>query len=247
MDSTVYDRYVEGALERHWWSVARRKIVVDLIDRTIPLPRPADVLDVGCGTGAEMEAFQRYGNVWGVDTEIRMVEACRRRGLKNVDVAQAERLPFAGDTFDLVTCLDMIEHIKNDGDAVRELSRVGKRGSYLCLTVPAGPRLFGPYDTLAGHYRRYNRKSLRALLAGGGYTILRMTHYNSVFYPPIAMVRLATPHGSWDQAKTLDPPARPINALMGRVFASERLWLRFVDVPFGLSLFAIARNDRARS
>ena len=74
MDSTVYDRYVEGALERHWWSVARRKIVVDLIDRTIPLPRPADVLDVGCGTGAEMEAFQRYGNVWGVDTEIRMVE-----------------------------------------------------------------------------------------------------------------------------------------------------------------------------
>jgi SAM-dependent methyltransferase len=246
MDRSIYDRYVDGTDERHWWHAARRQILVDLIDRTIPLPRPARILDVGCGTGIEVALFERYGEVWGVDAEQRMIEACRRRGLRNVEVAQAERLAFADASFDLVTCLDAIEHVENDCAVLRELSRVAKPGGHVCVTVPAGPALFGPFDTLAGHYRRYNRRSLAALLAGAGYSILRMSYFNSLFYLPIAAVRLATRHGSvrMDQARTLNPPARPINALMRRVFASERLWLRFVDAPFGLSLVAIARNDR---
>jgi SAM-dependent methyltransferase len=246
MDQAAYDRYLEGTDEQHWWHAARRQILVDLIDRTIPLPRPARVLDVGCGTGLEMALFERYGDVWGVDAEPRMIEACRRRGLRHAEVARADRLGYPDDTFDLITCLDSIEHMENDAAVMRELSRVGRPGSHVCLTVPAGPALFGPFDRLAGHYRRYSRRSLAALLAGAGYSIVRLSHYNSVFYLPIAAVRLATRHGSvrMDQARTLNPPARPINALMRRVFASERLWLRFVDAPFGLSLFAIARNDR---
>jgi SAM-dependent methyltransferase len=246
MDQAVYDRYVGGVDEYHWWHAARRTILVDLIDRTIAMPRPAKILDVGCGTGLEIELLQRYGEVWGVDVERRMIDACRRRGLRNVDVARAERLAFDDETFDLITCLDTIEHIDDDRAVMRELSRIGKPGSHVCMTVPAGPALFGPFDKLAGHYRRYSRRSLAALLTGAGYSIVRLSYYNSVFYLPIAALRLATRHGSvrMDQARTLNPPARPINALMQRVFASERWWLRFVNAPFGLSLFAIARNDR---
>src|SRR4029077_1272201 len=109
---------------------------------------PADplILDAGCGSGRTLDELSAYGAVAGVDLSADAVAAARARGHPAVVQASVEALPFADGAFDLVTCLDVIEHTPDDGATLAELLRVTDSGGYVIVTVPAHQALWSNHD-----------------------------------------------------------------------------------------------------
>ena len=81
-----------------------------------------------------------------------------------VHEAGIHQLPFPDDHFDLVSALDIVEHVDADGDAVQELCRVAKAGAILLLSMPLYMDCWTPFDELVGHRRRYEIDELKDLL-----------------------------------------------------------------------------------
>src|SRR5437764_3238783 len=112
--------------EHHWWYRGRREIVGAELDR-LRLANPARVLDAGCGSGRTLQELSRYGDVHGIELNPEAAEVARSRGPFDVQLGRVEELPWDDSTFDLITCLDVIEHTPDDRVSLRELRRVCKR------------------------------------------------------------------------------------------------------------------------
>ena len=95
----------------------------------------------------------------------------RGRGDGEVRIGRLEELPWDGATFDLITCLDVIEHTPDDRLTLRELRRVCKPGGWLLVTVPAYQALWSLHDEANHHYRRYARGTLRAAALEAGWSV----------------------------------------------------------------------------
>jgi len=242
MRSDAYDRLfeIEATL---WWYRGRRAVCKRLLDRALPATRDLRVLDVGCGTGFNMRLFERYGAVEGVDTAAEALAYCRRRGLERVRQADAASLPFADDTFDLVTALDIIEHLDDDVAALREFARVLKPGGTLLVYTPALPALYGDHDRVVGHRRRYMKRLLRDRLEAAGYTVRHLSYVNLVVLPAVLLVRLALRWVTDRPHVEMSLPPSPANALLTLVSWAEVPLVTRLGLPFGLSLVALARRS----
>lgn len=144
--------------ERHWWFVGRRRIIESFLESVcanLKNDRPR-VLDIGCGTGANLEMLSRFGETEGVDVSSAALAFCRERGLRNVRQGEAEHLPYEDGSFDLVTCLDVVEHLDDDVAGLREMHRVLRPKGRALLFVPAFAFLWGVQDDISHHRRRYN-------------------------------------------------------------------------------------------
>ena len=154
--------------EHHWWYRGRRLIIRAELER-LALPAGARVLDAGCGSGRTLEDLGRYGEVHGIELEPEAAELARCAGLGEVRIGRLEELPWDDASFDLITCLDVVEHTPDDRVALRELRRVCKPGGWLLVTVPAYPALWSLHDEANHHYRRYGRRSLQAAARDAGW------------------------------------------------------------------------------
>ena len=234
--------------ERHWWYRGRKRIVRGELD-ALRLPPGRRVLDAGCGSGAMLEELERYGEVWGVEPNPLGVAAARRRGVERVARASVEELPFASASFDLVTCLDVIEHTPDDRAALAELLRVTAPGGHLLVTVPAYPALWSQHDVVNRHYRRYVRRTLLDAAESTGWRPLRHTHFNTFFLAPAALVRLALREGGERQRRSeLALTPRSLDSLLELPLRAEAALLRLgFRLPAGLSLLAVFERPSAVS
>ncbi len=242
MEQVVHDEYRRhGAV--HWWIEGRRRIFTHLLDRLVPLPKSARILDVGPGSGVNLPVLAPRGATTVVDVDLGSLRACREAGAANVVVADAANVPVRDGTFDLVCALDVIEHLDDDGAALRAFRRVTKHGGRLLVSVPALRILWGRQDVLSGHRRRYRRAELRTRIVDAGFTIERLSYFNTLLFPPILAVRLALRPFLRRAAKRsdLDVPAFGLNGALTRIFAAERHLLARHDLPFGVSLVCVAR------
>ena len=150
--------------EHHWWYRGRRRIIRAELER-LPLRAGARVLDAGCGSGRTLDELADYGEVHGIELDPQAAEAARARRQGEVEVGRLEELPWDDATFDLITCLDVIEHTPDDRVTLAELRRVCKPGGWLLVTVPAYQALWSLHDDANHHYRRYERATLRSAAA----------------------------------------------------------------------------------
>jgi SAM-dependent methyltransferase len=234
----------------HWWFVARRRIFLSLLDRYLKdgSVNTRRILDVGCGTGTMLTHLARYGTPEGIDVDADAIRYCHERGLTRVSQAGADRLPFADGTFGLVTALDVIEHVDDDRAALHEVLRVLRPGGSFLVAVPAYRFLWGRQDDINLHKRRYLARELRERLTSTGFEVVRLSYINAVLFPAIAAIRLVRhllPKPEKVQSDFTFPAPRPLNFLLGHVFGAERFVVKQFDLPFGVSIMALARKPLA--
>jgi SAM-dependent methyltransferase len=243
MDETLMKATLEVD-EHHWWYRGRRRVIRAELDR-LPLPADARVLDAGCGSGRTLQELVDYGTVSGIELNADAATLARRRELGDVRVGRLEELPWDDATFDLITCLDVIEHVPDDSAALIELRRVCRPGGWLLVTVPAYQALWSQHDEANHHYRRYSRSMLRGAGRAGGWEVERISSFNSLLLAPAAAVRLAQRRLGTHNGYTNDLDLGPawLNDVLERPLALEASWLaRGRTLPVGLSLLAVLRR-----
>ena len=241
MEAQVFARMAALDAE-HWWFVARRQILAELIRREIRLPEGARILEVGCGTGHNLAMLGQFGHVEAteLDATARGI-ATQRLGRTVHSAALPDLSMFAADTFDLIALLDVLEHVADDEAALTAIRARLKPGERLVVTVPANPWMWTAHDAAHHHHRRYRKRELAALARRTGFAIDLLSPFNSLLFPPIAAARLVGKATGRESADDAMPP-RPVNALLRTVFGLERWLIGRVPMPFGVSLVAILRR-----
>jgi SAM-dependent methyltransferase len=232
---------VEGT---HWWFVGRRRIIASFIEkicRDLGETRPR-ILDVGCGTGANLEMLSGFGEAEGVDVSPDALAFCRERGLSNVRQGAAEQLPYEDGSFDLVTALDVVEHLDDDAAGLREMRRVLKPEGRAMLFVPAFMFLWGVQDDISHHRRRYTLPELRRVVRDAGFEVERMTYANLSFFGPILLGRLLMRATGLRPASENNINVSALNGVLGRILGAESRLLRYLNFPFGVSAICVARR-----
>ena len=149
--------------------------------------RPARILDVGCGTGANLLLLSKYGDAEGVDISDDALSFCRERGLQKVTKGAAEELPYADGLFDLITAFDVVEHLDDDVAGLKEMRRVLRPGGRVLLFVPTFMFLWGLQDDVSNHRRRYRLPELSRILEQAGFEVERTSYANITFFLPILL------------------------------------------------------------
>jgi SAM-dependent methyltransferase len=242
MERAIYDQ-MRVLQQDHWWFAARREILTSEIER-LGLPRPAQILEAGCGPGGNLAMLQHFGEVCAIEPD----EASRHYAAEHSGAeVRAGLLPQAapdfGRAFDLVAALDVIEHVPDDAGAVARLGEYLRPGGYLIATVPAYAWMWSDHDAAHHHQRRYGLKAFRALFDKAGLRVRRASHFNTVLFPPIAAVRLAknaAGKGGGDDAM----PGKTVNGVLRTLFGLERSLLRATDLPFGVSILVVAQRPK---
>ena len=233
---------VEGS---HWWFVGRRAILDSFLQTIVQSLKSKvqslKILDVGCGTGANIEMLSVYGEAEGVDVSDDALEFCRKKGLK-VQKGLAETLPYADETFDLTTALDVIEHLDDDIAGLTDLFRVTKSGGYSLIFVPAFMWLWGVQDDISNHRIRYTKSQIVDRLKTAGYDIERATYANWTFFAPILAGRTIMKVIGIKPESENNITVSALNGVFGKLFGAERFWLRNFNFPFGVSIVVVAKK-----
>src|SRR5207253_2036635 len=230
--------------EHHWWFAGRRRIIegfVAAVCREIGKRKP-HILDVGCGTGANLQMLAKHGASEGVDVSSEALEFCHARGLSKVKQGAAESLPYEDASFDLVTALDVVEHLDDDVAGLKEMRRVLKPNGRTLLFVPAFMFLWGVQDDISHHRRRYRIPELREVVKSAGFEIERTTYANITFFAPILLGRAVMKVTGLRPESENNINVSALNGLFGRVFGAESALLRRMNFPFGVSAICVARR-----
>jgi ubiquinone/menaquinone biosynthesis C-methylase UbiE len=206
------------------------------------LPTPVSILDIGCGTGALMKELAVYGTVSGVDFSDTAIAFCRDRGLTSVQKSDVRQLSFAANTFDVVLALDVLEHVPNDAHAISEILRVLKPSGVLIVFVPAFMSLWGITDIISQHYRRYRLPELVALFKNHNTRLLRKSYFNTFLFLPIATIRFVTRICNIHMDSENYVGGTITNSLCYLIFNCERILLRWVTLPFGVSCYVVIQK-----
>lgn len=234
----------------YWWHVGKRKIVISLLDRFLGdngNNQQQIMVDIGCGTGLMLETMSQYGFAVGMDLSDEALFLCQKRKHRFLIKADANlTLPFDDGSFDIVTVLDVLEHINNDGNAVEEFHRVLKEGGILITTVPAFPFLWTYWDKLLHHKRRYTLNTLVSLFTHNGFLIKKVSYSNFFIFLPVIGIRFAKAllqrgkHGA-QTSDFMDVPLL-LNYILIHIYRLEAFWLRTFEFPFGLSVVCVAQK-----
>jgi len=238
-----FELQTHRAEDRHWWYRGRRNVIERVI-ADLRLPARARILDAGCGSGRNMVELTRHGTVTGVELSDASIDLARARGAGEVIAGSVLQMPFDGDSFDLSVCLDVIEHLEDDLDALRELRRVLAPGGSLLVTVPAYQWLWSGHDEVNHHHRRYTRRSLQRVAEQAGWDQVRTTYFNSLLLPAAILLRVLDRFSRKTTESSLDlwVPPEPLNWLLERPLALEAALIgRRGRIPAGLSLLAVFR------
>ena len=233
------------ALERsHWWFRGRRRVLVDLL-RRVAKHRAGllKILDFGCGTGGNIQAYVPFGEVVGIEPEPAALRLARTRGLARYCRASGTELPFRSGVFDVVIASDVIEHIADDAAAISEITRVLRPGGAAVFSVPAHPWLFSKTDEALYHHRRYTKATLRNVLEKGGLRISRLSYWNAALFPLVCLYRgLSKAHRSGRPRSDTRPTPWLINEGLASLLAAEALVMRYTPLPWGVSLVGVAQR-----
>ncbi len=231
MNSEAYE-FIESNEDSHWWFQARQNIIKMFLVQN--RAHYDTVLDIGCGSGHFLRNIKDISSTrYGID------EHSYSTADHTVRQGDARNLPFGADSMDLITMLDVLEHIPESDAALREVHRVIRKDGLFLLTVPAFQFLYSPHDSKNNHVKRYCKKDLCAQLTKNGFQILRCSYFNTWLFPIEATVRLVEKALGHEMGVSTGGGHLYANRILFNIFDSEKKVLVNHDFPYGLSLLAV--------
>lgn len=240
------------AERRHFWFRGFRRFVRPLVAQGCRGVARPTLLDCGCGTGANLDLLSTFGRVFGCDLTWTGLTRARQDGRRTIVQASVTHLPYPDAAFDLVTSFDVLYCLPDDEEhaAVREMFRVLRPGGCALVTAAALEILRGDHSVLGRELRRYRRGDLAALLMSAGFAVERLTYTNASLVPillPLRTYQRFRGLAAEEEADTeIRVPLAPVNAALSAALAIEAVALKFVDMPFGSSVLALARKPGAK-
>jgi len=153
----------------------RRVFRQDTVNRALQhhVARGTRLLDVGCGLGDNLLGIEPHWMLTGVEYSERTAHVARAKLADRAEiiVGSAMQLPFASGSLSAISCLEVLEHLPDDRQALREISRVLAPTGVLVASVPYR-YWFRQYLPLMGHYRHYTRASFTSLLNEIGFRVI---------------------------------------------------------------------------
>lgn len=241
MESYLYEEMFRLE-ERHWWFAAKHRIILSLLQRHLPPSKETRIADLGCGCGRMLQLLSEHYSAVGIDASPIAIDFSKQRGVQIELGTLPDNLPLPKASCDAVVMLDVLEHLDDDIASARAAAALLKPAGLLLVTVPAYQWLYGPHDAAHHHRRRYSRPQLRQTLTHAGLKIDLITYYNTLLFPLALAQRLAQRFAKPDAPISTQPPAAPVNALFGSIFAFERHLIGRLPMPLGLSLIAVAHR-----
>ena len=226
---------------KHWWFHARRVILSQMID-SLNLPQNAQILEVGCGTGGNLEMLGKFGNISAVemDETARDIAVRKTRGCYEIRTGYCpDNIQFSNQRFDLICMFDVLEHIDQDVETLVSIKKLLKHNGRILITVPAYQWLYGAHDKFLHHKRRYTANQLQRKIEMADLRKVRISYFNAILFPLAVIVRLKDKLLCNDSASGTKVPPVIINNILRNLFASERFLLSRINLPLGVSLMAI--------
>ncbi len=150
--------------QRHWWFVGRRRILRAVVGELLPPSSETTIIDVGCGTGANLASLANEYRCIGIDTSADAIRLAKQRFPQTEFILgrAPDDLGRSIDESQMVLMMDVLEHVPDDFALFSAVAAAVRPGSYLLITVPADLRLWSAHDESFGHYRqRYDARLWR--------------------------------------------------------------------------------------
>lgn len=230
----------------YFWYRIRRELVVDIL-KNLSSDRNKLLLDIGSGTASNVREFSKFAKTVGIDIDIQFLRFAKKEGKISTLFlsANALYLPFKNEIFDIVTALDVIEHIDNDLAVLFEINRILKHGGKLIITVPALKKLWSNFDEKVGHLRRYSKSELCEKIKKTGFRVDFSSYFFMITVPILYLVRMREKRPG--DVKIVHKVNPILNEILYRYFKFEILLMKIFRLPFGSSLIAVATKINTKS
>lgn len=243
MDPSAYLEMADTEAH-HWWFAGRRSVFASLIAE-FNLPANAKILEIGSGTGGNLEMLSRFGHVSALEMDAAARSIANEKTGGRFDIRPGccpVDIPFKDEAFDLICLFDVLEHIDDDVATLRAVHELLAKAGRVLVTVPAYGWLWSRHDEFLHHKRRYSASELKEKISAAGFKAEKLSYFNTFLFPLAAAVRLKDRLLGSSSTSGTAVPFGPINALLHKVFSAERFLLERTSLPFGVSLLAILRT-----
>lgn len=241
MHPSEYDNIARCA-DTHWWYRGLRALTRDALAALPPEARAGQWCDIGCGTGHLLGLLPNDVPPVGVEWSAHGLRHARMAADSALVQGSVNALPLADSALRGATLMDVLYHsaVPDKRTALREIARVLEPGGALIVNVPAYAWLHSNHDRVIMTDKRFTRRELIALLDAAGFDVVRCTYWNTILMPLIVAARVFQRGG---EGKSDVSEAGTMMNMMGSfALATERAWLRFANLPAGVSIFAVARK-----
>jgi len=197
-----------------------------------------------------LEPLREWGTPMGMDMDRESLGYCRDRAFTRVFEGRGHRLPLRSGSLDFVGAFDVLEHIREEKEALLECHRVIRPGGWFFISGPAYQFLYTHQDKMVDHQRRYRVSELRQKCQDAGFEVVKGSYINFLLFPVILVVlmfkklceAIRPPTGDDTRFNTDIGIPGPLNGLFAWLFSFERYLLRFMNAPTGHSLIVLARK-----
>lgn len=225
--------------DEHWWFKSRRHILKEVI-KSLPRNQNLTILEAGCGTGGNLKMLRDFGKLYACEMDDNARGIASARGVCPVSFGVLPGNVQFDSQFDLVCLFDVLEHVQEDKESIRELSKQLRNGGSLLITVPAHQFLWSSHDIYLHHKRRYSMETIKHLVEQEGLTIRYLSYFNTFLFPCVVGYRLLNKVLRFGMQSDNGTPSRFVNKVLYFIFSSERWLLPRFKLPFGLSIICIA-------
>lgn len=228
----------------HFYYLANHRLIISLAAYYFKNENDLKILDAGCGTGLLAKKLEKFGDVVGVDYQSEALKFARMRKVK-VIYASITNLPFKNNTFDLITCIDVIYHqsIKDDSLAISELYRVLKKNGLLIIRVPAVKWLIRSSDQFVMTRQRYSLLELITKLKKAQFSIQKATYINLILLAPAIfsffIEKIVKPQKTTSPLVNLP---KLLNIILALILKVENFLIFKFNLPIGLGILAVAKK-----
>lgn len=229
--------------KKHWWFVKKKEIVLDIITTYLKKSSKTKVLDIGCGSGLMLNSLEDIGQTFGMDMSIEAINFSKEIFRGRVELGfLPNQIPYKKNYFNLITALDVVEHVDQDIDSLKAIRSHLAPDGMAVITVPAYMFLWSKFDELNEHKRRYTLTELNAKLVESGFKVEKISYFNTLLFPVVFIVRMLNNFFKRDGSSDIDMPSSVINSILMKIFGIEKYLLRFINLPFGVSILAVVRK-----